>query len=246
MLYLEAMALSARFRLTLRVAALCLTLAIFTAVALAWRWTALAQWLQPSALLEAIHRLQDLPFAPAAVFAAYIVGGFLVVPITLMIVVTAMAFDPWPAIAYALSGSLASAAVSFVIGSWLGRDAVRRLAGARVNRISRRFASGGFLSVAMLRLFPLAPFTVVNVVAGASQVGLLDFLAGTFIAETPGIVLIVAFVHGLSGAVREPSLGAFASLTLALAGIIGLAMAVKRRVAKRSARAAATSAERRA
>ena len=240
------MALSARSLLTLRVAAFAATVAVFAIAAFAWRWTSLAQWLQPSALLDAIHRLQDLPFAPAAVLAAYIVGGFLVIPITLMIVVTAMAFDPWPAIAYGLSGSLASAAISFVIGAWLGRDAVRRLAGARVNRISRSFAAGGFLSVAMLRLFPLAPFTVVNVVAGASHVGLLDFLAGTFIAETPGIVLIVAFVHGLTGAVREPSLSAFASLTLALAGIIGLAMVLKRRFAKRSARTGARSASRQA
>jgi uncharacterized membrane protein YdjX (TVP38/TMEM64 family) len=210
------------------------TLALLALTAL-WRWTPLGEYLEPASLLDDIRALQDLPFAPVAVLAGYVVAGLCVVPITLLVVVTAMAFDPAPAAGYAIAGSLASAAVTFLIGAWLGRDAVRRLGGSRINRISRRFAAGGILAVAMLRLFPLAPFTVVNVVAGASHVKLFDFLVGTLLAETPGIVLIVAAVHSFAGAVREPSLGAFATLTAILAVLIGLAMFVKHRLGKREA-----------
>ena len=219
----------------IRYAALAILVLIRMALAAAWHWTPLARELQPGRLLEDLQHLQDVPFAPAAVLAGYVVAGLCVVPITLLVVVTAMAFDPLPAIAYAVVGSLISAALTFLIGAWLGRDAVRRLAGERINRISRRFASGGFLAVAMLRVFPLAPFTVVNVVAGASQLKMRDFLIGTLLAEGPGIVLIVAFVRGLTGAIREPSFGAFATLSTVLLVLVGLALLLKRRFGKRDA-----------
>jgi len=211
-----------------------LTLALI-ALALVWRWTPLGERLRPDSLLDAVRQLQDLPFAPAMVLAGYVIAGLCVVPLTLLVVVTAMAFDPLPAVAYCVAGSLLSAALTFVIGAWLGRDAVRRLAGERINRISQRFARGGILAVALLRLFPFAPFTVVNLVAGASQVRLRDFLVGTLLAEGPGIVLIVAFVRGLTGAIREPSLGAFAILSGVLVVLIGGAMVLKRRFGKREA-----------
>jgi uncharacterized membrane protein YdjX (TVP38/TMEM64 family) len=41
-----------------------------------------------------------------------------------------------------------------------------------------------------LRLVPIAPFTAVNLIVGASGIALGPFLAGTLIAMTPGIVLI--------------------------------------------------------
>jgi phospholipase D1/2 len=211
-----------------------LTLALL-GLAAAWRWTPLSERLQLASLLDAMQQLQHLPFAPAAVLAGYVVAGLCVVPITLVVIVTAMAFDPVPAAAYGVAGSLLSAAVTFLIGAWLGRDAVRRLAGERINRISRRFADGGILAVAMLRLFPFVPFTVVNLVAGASPVTMSHFLIGTLLAEAPGIFLIVALVHQVAGAIREPSMGAFATLSGLLMVVIGLALVLKRRFGKREA-----------
>ncbi len=226
---------TARRAAAIRYAALAVLTLVLMALAAAWHWSPLAEQVQVDSLIDDLQQLHDPSFAPAAVLAGYVVAGLCVVPITVLIVVTAMAFDPLPAIAYALAGSLLSAALTFLIGAWLGRDAVRRLAGEGINRISRRFARGGFLAVAMLRLFPLAPFTVINIVAGASHVRLRDFLLGTLIAEGPGIVLIVAFMRGLAGAIREPSVGAFATLSAVLVVLIGLAMLLKRRFGKREA-----------
>ncbi len=226
---------TARRAAAIRYAALAALILVLTALAAAWHWTPLARELQPGRLLDDLQQLQDVPVAPVAILVAYVIAGLCVVPITLLIIVTAMAFDPVPAVAYGITGSLLSAGLTFLIGAWLGRDAVRRLAGERINRISRRFARGGFLAVAMVRLFPLAPFTVMNVVAGASHLKLRDFLLGTLLAEGPGIVLIVVFVRGLTGAIREPSVGAFATLTGVLVVLLGLAILLKRRFGKREA-----------
>ena len=51
--------------------------------------------------------------------------------------------------------------------------------GPRLNRIRRGIVRRGVLAVAAVRLVPIAPFTVVNLVAGASRIPLLDFVLGT-------------------------------------------------------------------
>ena len=86
-------------------------------------------------------------------------------------------FGAWPGVAYAAVGTMAAAAANYGIGRWLGRDAVRRLAGARANRLSEHIGRRGVLAMAVLRLLPIAPFTVVNLVAGASHIGLRDYPA---------------------------------------------------------------------
>lgn len=60
--------------------------------------------------------------------------------------------------------------------------------------------------MAVVRLLPIAPFTIVNVVAGASHLRLRDYLLGTLLGMSPGIVLTVVFSHNLAEAIRHPSL----------------------------------------
>jgi hypothetical protein len=74
-----------------------------------------------------------------------------------------LALGPLPGFVYGLIGSLSGAALTYGIGHALGRDAVRRLAGSRLNSLSRRLARRGLLAV---RVIPVAPCTVVNLVAG--------------------------------------------------------------------------------
>jgi phospholipase D1/2 len=90
-----------------------------------------------------------------------------VLPVTLLVAATAAVLDPVSGFAYALAGSLLSATVNFGLGRLLGRDFVRTLAGRRLNRLSRRLAKKGFVAVLVVRMLPVAPFTIVNLVAGA-------------------------------------------------------------------------------
>jgi len=81
------------------------------------------------------------------------------------------------------------------------------------------------------RMLPLAPFTVVNVVAGASHIGLRDFLLGTAIGMLPGTLATVVFVDRIMEALRTPSAGTLISLALVAAALVGLALLVRRRLA---------------
>jgi len=202
-------------------------------LAVAWRWTPLREWANLAALVALAQRLQDLPFTPVAMMAAYVVAGLLVMPVMLMIAVTGIVFGPLAGSAYAVAGTLASAAVTYGIGHLVGSETLHRLLGDRVERLSRRIARRGIIAMLVVRVLPIAPFSIVNVVAGASHIRFLDYLVGTAIGMLPGILITVTFVHHLAEAVRNPSLGTVATLGVVAAGLIGAAFGLRRLLARR-------------
>lgn len=103
-------------------------LVVLVALAAAWRWTPLGSWLDVAMLVEGARPLRDHPFTPLLVIGVYAVGGLVVAPITGLIIASAMAFGPLLGFAYSLLGCLVSAAITYGIGSRLGRETMRRVA----------------------------------------------------------------------------------------------------------------------
>lgn len=168
----------------------------------------------------------------------YVLAGLALVPVTLLIGATGAVFGPQFGALYATAGVLASAALSHGIGRVLARGTVQRLAGSRLERILRAPARGGILAVAAVRMIPLAPFTVVNLVFGALHVRLRDFLLGTMLGMAPGIVSIVVLVDRLDAAARHPGIDTFGWLALALVLVAALAALSSRHASRsRAARA---------
>ena len=134
-------------------------------------------------------------------------------------------------LAYAAAGSLASAVVTYAVGVAIGRDNLRAAVGPRLRRVPRRIVSGGVLAIAAIRLIPIAPFTVVNLVAGASEIRLGAFVAGTILGMLPGWVVMSALGHQLMRIMSGPSaadvalLAAVVVIWIALAGGVQVAFA---------------------
>jgi phosphatidylserine/phosphatidylglycerophosphate/cardiolipin synthase-like enzyme/uncharacterized membrane protein YdjX (TVP38/TMEM64 family) len=205
------------------------TVAITLALlAIAWRWTPLREWANLGSLIAFAKSLENLPFTPLAVVASYVVGGLVMMPVMLLIAVTGIVFGPVYGTLYAMGGTLLSATVTYGVGAWLGRDAVRRLLGPRINSLSRRIGRRGILAMVIVRTVPVAPFTVVNVVAGASHIRFRDYLIGTFLGMMPGIAITVTFVHHLAETVRNPSIGTISVLIGVVALLIGFALLLQR------------------
>lgn len=191
------------------------------AVAAAWRWTPLKDWLDVNVLADYVAAFRNYPAAPLLVVGAYLVGSLVMIPVTLMVVVTGLAFGPFLGFFYALAGTLVSSVALYAVGSMLGRHTVRRLAGSRLNRLSRRLGQRGITTMIVVRVLPLAPFTVVNIVAGASHIRFRDYLLGTVVGMVPGMAAIVFFVDRVGATVQKPSLQT--SLILAaVVAVIGL------------------------
>lgn len=207
-------------------------------LAIAWRWTPLREWINLGSLIAFARDLEAMPFTPIAVVASYVVAGMIMVPVMLLIAVTGIVFGPMYGALYAIAGTLLSASAAYGVGHWLGREAVQKMLGKRINKLSQRIARRGVLAVVVVRMLPVAPFTVVNIVAGASHIRFRDYLIGTFFGMLPGIALTVTFVHHLAEAVRNPSMGTVAVLAALVAFIISMAKLVQRLIRRREDRAA--------
>jgi phospholipase D1/2 len=176
--------------------------------------------------LAAVYRFSWI--GASGVLLTYAVGSLLFVPINLLIAATGAAFGPLLGLGYAAAGSLLAAAVVFGLGRAVGRDPMRRLAGRWVDAVSRRLDRHGLLAMALLRLMPVAPFSVVNLVAGSSSIRFRDFVFGSAIGMLPGLVLMTVFGDRLGAWLRRPDPFNLAILIAVTLGVVALAVALRR------------------
>lgn len=203
-------------------------LLVLFGIAAAWRWTPLHEWIDIRAILGSVRSLGNSPLAPFAVMGIYAAGGLMMVPVTLLIIGTTFVFDPLTAFVYSLLGCLASALLSYGIGWLLGRKTLRQFMSARLAHLSGRLRRRGLLTVITVRLLPVAPFTVINLVAGAFRIRLRDFGLGTALGMTPGILALSVFADRLEMAILRPGIKNLALLALVLALILGAVMWIRR------------------
>ncbi|HVE48388.1 MAG TPA: VTT domain-containing protein [Casimicrobiaceae bacterium] len=173
-------------------------------LAMVWRSAAVREWIDVGQIVAESKGFSRSPLSVVAALGAFIVGGLVLFPVTILIAATVLVFGPIEGALYALVGALLSAASTYALGRWLGRDRVRSLAGPRLNKLSRRLAKRGLLAMTLVRLLPVAPFSIVNGVAGASHISWRDFLLGTVLGMAPGIALTAAFIDRAVAVVREP------------------------------------------
>lgn len=187
-------------------------------------------------LAEAAQWRDELAVVPS-VLALFVLAGLLRVPVSLAVLACGLVLGPWLGGALALAGALVSAAVLYGLGRRLGRRQVRRLAGWRVNRVSRALARHGIMAMMLLRLMPVAAFPVVNLVAGASVVSFGDFLVGTLVGMAPGVLALSVLGDRLAVALRHPSAATIvillAATALVVAGQIGVVSRLGRAGGKR-------------
>jgi phospholipase D1/2 len=201
-----------------------LTLTLIT-LTLAWRYTPLRDYLNLHSMVLLASELREVPLTPLWIMLAFVIGGLLMVPVTLLIAATGIVFGTLPGAWYAMAGALLSAAAGYVVGMLLGRDAVRRLMGKRISRLSVRIARRGVIAMIIVRTLPLAPYSVVNMVAGASHIRWRDYLIGTAIGMLPGILLTTTFADHLVMAIRQPSAQTLGILLIIVLLLVGLAIA---------------------
>jgi phospholipase D1/2 len=178
----------------------------------AWKWVPRTEGhLEEFAAFLAAHR-HDWYAAPIIVIA-FVLLGLVMVPVVLLIAATGIAFGPLLGPIYAMAGCLASASTGFAIGRWVGLRRVQSVGGERVTRITRTLKQNGTLTVFLVRKVP-APFTLVNIVVGASSVRYRDFIIGTVLGMGAFVIGLAGFGHQLTELLRNPSPRALAGAAM--------------------------------
>jgi uncharacterized membrane protein YdjX (TVP38/TMEM64 family) len=205
-----------------------LLLLLFAGLAAAWRWTSLGEMLDVNTLVEQARSLNDHPATPLLAILGIATAGCVAVPMTMLVIASVLAFGPLAGFAYALAGGEISAIITYGAGHAAGRDLVRRYAGNRLNAISVAMARRGVLTIAALRVVPVAPFVVINAVAGASRISLRDFALGTLLGMAPGMLVIALFSEGIITSLQDPDTGRLAALLLLLVLALAALFALRR------------------
>lgn len=176
-------------------------------------------------LLRRLRGVAGHPVAPLAMIAVIVLGSLVVTPITGLIAVCGLLFPPWIATATAISGALLATWLNHAIGARFGARLMQRVPDAVTRRLQRLASASDLWSLAALRLIPIAPFSIINLAAGAAGVRRLPLLLGTLVGMGPGAALICLSVDraraALAGdSVFDPliiaSIGAVAALFLVL------------------------------
>ena len=105
-------------------------------------------------------------------------------------------FGPWFGAFYALVGATLGASAVF-LAARAGLAGLAERSGPRVARIKEGFRQAALSYLLCLRLVPLFPFWLVNLVAGASGMRLRVYVIATFVGMIPGAVVYAGIGNGV-------------------------------------------------
>lgn len=147
-------------------------------------------------------------FLPAASILS-LSGGFL--------------FGIWWGALYVVVGGTLGALLAFLSARYLFRDAVERRFDHRFDWIKKGVARNAFYFLLMIRIVPLLPFFVVNLVSGVTRTGVFTYLAATFVGILPATFIFVNAGSHLSQVESLKDIVSFGVLgSLALLGCLAL------------------------
>lgn len=204
----------------------CLKAAIVPAVLLSlcafWRWGPLSGMLDEHSLHRWAAQVQGLPLAPLLALVCFFAGCLVMLPVVLLIGATGMIFGPWLGAAYALTGALLSSVAAYGLGFLAGHDTLSKFTGGKIGKVSQKMADHGIATVILLRVLPVAPFTLINLAAGASRLRLMYFVVGTILGMIPVTLAITVFADRLRYIWHQPL---WEDLALAVGALVLLALA---------------------
>lgn len=182
------------------------------------RLTPAGEYMTREGVGAAIEQLRGHPWAPAIFVVVYAAATALAVPGTILTLVGGAVFGfYWGTLYNALAANIGANA-AFGVARGLGRDAVRRLAGAdskALDRLDGVIGRHGFQGLLTLRLIPLVPFNVLNFGSGLLPLKWSTYAIATAIGILPGTAVYTFFAESLLQGAQGASRSAFARLLLA-------------------------------
>ena len=190
-----------------------------------WLW---GETLQKEMAVSWLTSIEESGWSGLIVLAVFAIGGTIGVPLNFMLVTTAMVIGSRFAIMYGIPGALLSSCIGFYLGRALGKPLVRRFGSEAVELVSRKLGERSFRSVAFIRLIPVAPFFIVNMVAGASYLRFKHYLVGTTLGMAPGMTAVVLLANRAEAAARRPGWDTILTLVIVVALLVGLFIFLRR------------------
>ncbi len=170
------------------------------------------------AIGSALHALGI--WAPVGFVLIYAVAAVLFVPSAIMSLAGGALFGPVWGVVLNLAGATLGAAAAFLVARNFAGAWVARRAGGRLRRLVDGVTAEGWRFVALTRLVPLVPFTLLNYALGLTGISFAAYVMTSAVCMLPGAIAYTWF--GYAG--RNAASGDVAALHYALLGLGVLAM----------------------
>ena len=170
----------------------------------------------------------NLAIAALGFAVLYLIAVAFCLPVALFLTLTGGAVFGWLAVPLILMGATFGAGIVFIAARTIFTNLARARAGTFIARLEAGFSANAFSYLLVLRLIPVAPFWVMNIVPAFSRMSLRSFLAATFIGISPATTVFVSVGRGLDHVLavgRTPDLQVLASPTI-LGPLAALALLV--------------------
>jgi uncharacterized membrane protein YdjX (TVP38/TMEM64 family) len=160
--------------------------------------------------------------------AVYIAAVALSVPGAIWLTIAGgFIFGPIAATLYIVVAATIGATIIFLIARYVLGDMLRAKAGPALQKMEAGFQANALSYLLVLRLVPLFPFFLVNLVPAFLGVPLRTFIIGTFIGIIPGTFVYATVGAGLgdaldAGATVDP--GAVLRQPTVIGALVGLAL----------------------
>ncbi len=178
-------------------------------------------------------------WGPAAVAAAYAVLTVAMIPGSALTIGSGLIFGFWKGFAVVTVGANLGALGAFLLARTLFRERAEALArGQKTFRaVDSAIAREGFRIVLLLRLSPVFPFTVLNVLLGVTGISAASYVLANLIGMLPGTLMFVYLGTLGEAAAGTQSLGQTVLRIVGLAATVVVTVVITR-IARRALKAA--------
>ena len=206
---------------------------VLLALALAWRYTPLNEFLSRENIREWARAARETPWAPIAVILAYTPAALFMFPRPLLTLLTIIAFGRWLGAGYSGAGIMLAAMATYYAGRMMRRETVVRLAGGKLDEAGKVLREHGIVAVFASNQLPVPPFAVQGLIAGAIRIPAWQYAVGSLLGMAPGLLAATVFAGELRAALEDPSSISWWVFALVIVVFAAFIWGVRRWFAKR-------------
>lgn len=139
-------------------------------------------------------------------FLVYFIIVSLSIPVaTIMTFIGGFLFGQYVSVICIVTSSSCGACVIFLSSKLISQTMKKREVGKWIQKIQAGFAKNAFSYIITLRLMPIFPFVIVNIVSGILNVSLKTFFFGTFIGIIPSRFIQASVGVSLQTLLNDPN-----------------------------------------
>lgn len=131
------------------------------------------------------------------VFIIFYTIGTIFIPSTPFMALAGILFGFWYGLLYTIIGGFLSSLIVFQFSRKLGKEQVDKFLRSKylkyLARYNKRLEKGGVGDLIILRILPIMPFNVLNIIMGVSRMEVGNYITGTLIGLLPSNFLAVYF-----------------------------------------------------